>query len=234
MLEVENISYAYSGVTAISDVSLSVKQGEVVALIGANGAGKTTTLRCISGLLPARKGRILLKGKDITATPSHRVARAGIGHVLEGRHLFPHLTVKENLEMGVRVKPSGTKAKEQYEWVYSLFPRVQERLKQTAGTLSGGEQQMVAMARALLADPEILLLDEPSMGLAPTVVDRIFEIIRDVAASGLPILLVEQNANRALEMADRAYVLEVGQLALSGTGGELRNNDDVRKSYLGH
>ena len=233
MLEVENISYAYGGVPAITDVSLSVGEGEVVALIGANGAGKTTTLRCISGLLPARSGRIVLNGVDITSTASHRVARAGIGHVLEGRHLFAHLTVEENLQMGALRQTKGD-LKAQYARVFDLFPRVKERLHQVAGTLSGGEQQMVAMARALLGRPTILLLDEPSMGLAPTVVDRIFEIIRDVAASGLPILLVEQNANRALNMADRAYVLEVGQVALSGTGSELLGQDEVRRSYLGH
>jgi branched-chain amino acid transport system ATP-binding protein len=233
MLEIEKICFSYAGVPAITDVSLAVKAGEIVALIGANGAGKTTTLRCISGLLPLGSGTIRFDGNDISAKPSHFISRAGIAHVLEGRHLFKHLTVRENLELGLDAKAPDAPMRHSLEDIFGLFPRIRERQDQKAGTLSGGEQQMVAMARALLGQPKLMLLDEPSMGLAPTVVDTIFDVISEVVRSGLPILLVEQNANRALELADRAYVLEVGRIAMSGTGQELLGHDDVRRSYLG-
>lgn len=233
MLDIDKICFGYAGVPAITDVSLGVNAGEIVALIGANGAGKTTTLRCISGLLPLGSGTIRFDGDDISSKPSHFISRAGIGHVLEGRHLFSHLTVRENLELGLSAQAPDAQMRHSLEDIFGLFPRIRERQDQKAGTLSGGEQQMVAMARSLLAQPKLLLLDEPSMGLAPTVVDTIFEVISEVVRSGLPILLVEQNANRALELADRAYVLEVGRIVLSGTGQELLGHDDVRRSYLG-
>jgi len=234
MLDVQDLIYSYGANQVLHGVSLSVGVGEIVALVGANGAGKTTTLRCISGLLAGAGGTVRLNDLDLSRAPPHKVSRSGIGHVLEGRHLFPHLTVRENLDMGAWKRRDTAAVGADLERVYTLFPRVKERLDQVAGTLSGGEQQMVAMARAIMGKPEVLLLDEPSMGLAPRVTDVIFEIIADVAAAGLPILLVEQNANRALAVADRAYVLELGKIVLAGTGGELAGHPDVRRSYLGY
>jgi len=234
MLDVKDLIYSYGANQVLHGVSLSVGVGEIVALVGANGAGKTTTLRCISGLLAGAGGTVRLNDLDLSRAPPHKVSRSGIGHVLEGRHLFPHLTVRENLDMGAWKRRDTAAVGADLERVYTLFPRVKERLDQVAGTLSGGEQQMVAMARAIMGKPEVLLLDEPSMGLAPRVTDVIFEIIADVAAAGLPILLVEQNANRALAVADRAYVLELGKIVLAGTGGELAGHPDVRRSYLGY
>ena len=234
MLDVKDLIYSYGANQVLHGVSLSVGVGEIVALVGANGAGKTTTLRCISGLLAGAGGTVRLNDLDLSRAPPHKVSRSGIGHVLEGRHLFPHLTVRENLDMGAWKRRDTAAVGTDLERVYTLFPRVKERLDQVAGTLSGGEQQMVAMARAIMGKPEVLLLDEPSMGLAPRVTDVIFEIIADVAAAGLPILLVEQNANRALAVADRAYVLELGKIVLAGTGGELAGHPDVRRSYLGY
>ena len=233
MLDVANLAYSYGAVRVLHGIDLAVGKGEVVALIGANGAGKTTTLRCISGLLKPSDGEVSLRGETVSALPPHRIARSGIGHVLEGRHLFAHLTVRQNLDMGGWRRPSGAELDADLDRVFGLFPRLKERLDQKAGTLSGGEQQMVAMARSLVAQPDILLLDEPSMGLAPRVVDTIFEIIADVARTGLSILLVEQNASRALALAERAYVMELGRIVLSGTGEELASNADVRRSYLG-
>jgi branched-chain amino acid transport system ATP-binding protein len=233
MLSVKNLRFAYGVVETIRGIALEIKTGEVVALIGANGAGKTTTLRCISGVLRPQGGSIQFEGQEILGVPPHAIARRGIGHVLEGRHLFKHLSVFENLMMGAYQRKEAAEIRNDLERVYQLFPRVKERLAQMAGTLSGGEQQMVAMARSLMARPRILLLDEPSMGLAPRVVDTIFEIIADIALTGLPILLVEQNANRALALAKRAYVLELGEVVLSGSGEALINNDQVRRSYLG-
>jgi branched-chain amino acid transport system ATP-binding protein len=233
MLSVKNLRFAYGVVETIRGIALEIKTGEVVALIGANGAGKTTTLRCISGVLRPQGGSIQFEGQEILGVPPHAIARRGIGHVLEGRHLFKHLSVFENLMMGAYQRKEAAEIRNDLERVYQLFPRVKERLAQMAGTLSGGEQQMVAMARSLMARPRILLLDEPSMGLAPRVVDTIFEIIADIALTGLPILLVEQNANRALALAKRAYVLELGEVVLSGSGEGLINNDQVRRSYLG-
>jgi branched-chain amino acid transport system ATP-binding protein len=233
MLSVKNLRFAYGVVETIRGIALEIKTGEVVALIGANGAGKTTTLRCISGVLRPQEGSIEFEGQEILGVPPHAIARRGIAHVLEGRHLFKHLSVFENLMMGAYQRKEAAEIRNDLERVYQLFPRVKERLAQMAGTLSGGEQQMVAMARSLMARPRILLLDEPSMGLAPRVVDTIFEIIADIALTGLPILLVEQNANRALALAKRAYVLELGEVVLSGSGEGLINNDQVRRSYLG-
>jgi branched-chain amino acid transport system ATP-binding protein len=233
MLTVKNLRFAYGVVETIRGIALEINTGEVVALIGANGAGKTTTLRCISGVLRPQSGSIQLEGQELLGVPPHAIARRGIAHVLEGRHLFKHLSVFENLMMGAYQRKEAAEIRNDLDRVYQLFPRVKERLTQMAGTLSGGEQQMVAMARSLMARPRILLLDEPSMGLAPRVVDTIFEIIADIAQTGLPILLVEQNANRALALARRAYVLELGEVALSGSGEALMNNDQVRRSYLG-
>jgi branched-chain amino acid transport system ATP-binding protein len=233
MLTVKNLRFAYGVVEAIRGIALEINTGEVVALIGANGAGKTTTLRCISGVLRPQSGSIQLEGQELRGVAPHAIARRGIAHVLEGRHLFKHLSVFENLMMGAYQRKQSADIRSDLDRVYQLFPRVKERLTQMAGTLSGGEQQMVAMARSLMARPRILLLDEPSMGLAPRVVDTIFEIIADIAQTGLPILLVEQNANRALALAKRAYVLELGEVALSGSGEALMNNDQVRRSYLG-
>jgi branched-chain amino acid transport system ATP-binding protein len=233
MLAVKNLRFAYGVVETIRGIALEINTGEVVALIGANGAGKTTTLRCISGVLRPQGGSIQLEGQELLGVAPHAIARRGIAHVLEGRHLFKHLSVFENLMMGAYQRNVSAEIRSDLDRVYQLFPRVKERLTQMAGTLSGGEQQMVAMARSLMARPRILLLDEPSMGLAPRVVDTIFEIIADIAQTGLPILLVEQNANRALALAKRAYVLELGEVALSGSGQALMNNDQVKRSYLG-
>ena len=228
MLDVQDLIYSYGANQVLHGVSLSVGVGEIVALVGANGAGKTTTLRCISGLLAGAGGTVRLNDLDLSRAPPHKVSRSGIGHVLEGRHLFPHLTVRENLDMGAWKRRDTAAVGTDLERVYTLFPRVKERLDQVAGTLSGGEQQMVAMARAIMGKPEVLLLDEPSMGLAPRVTDVIFEIIADVAAAGLPILLVEQNANRALAVADRAglFPLSPGlarKLAVACAEGRIRN-----------
>jgi branched-chain amino acid transport system ATP-binding protein len=233
MLSVKDLRFGYGAAETIRRVTLDINVGEVVALIGANGAGKTTTLRCISGLLRPQGGSILLEGKEMLGVAPHEIARRGLAHVLEGRHLFRHLSVLENLMMGAYQRNDPAEIRSDLDRVYQRFPRVKERLAQIAGTLSGGEQQMVAMARSLMARPRILLLDEPSMGLAPRVVDTIFEIIADIAQTGLAILLVEQNANRALALAKRAYVLELGQVVLDGSGEALMNNDDVKRSYLG-
>lgn len=233
MLKIEGLTYSYGSVGVLHGIDLEVAEGEIIALIGANGAGKTTTMRCISGVLIPSGGRVLLNGKDLAGKAPHVIARAGIGHVLEGRHLFNGLTVRENLTMGAYGRKDASKVAEDLEWIYGLFPRVKDRLGQLCGTLSGGEQQMVAMARSLMARPKVLLLDEPSMGLAPRIIDTIFEIIENVASTGLPILLVEQNAQRALSLAHRACVLELGDVILRGTGQELAADEAVKRSYLG-
>jgi branched-chain amino acid transport system ATP-binding protein len=233
MLQARDIHFSYGAAKTLHGVSFEVRAGEIVALIGANGAGKTTTMRCISGILRPTSGEILFREKSITNLPAHKIGRLGIAHVLEGRHLFKHLTVRQNLEMGFYHRTDKSGVTRDIEWIYSLFPRIRERDGQVAGTLSGGEQQMVAMGRSLISKPDILLLDEPSMGLSPRVVDTIFEVIVDIAKTGLPIFLVEQNANRSLAIADRAYVLELGRIVTSGTGAELSNNEKVRQSYLG-
>ena len=223
----------YGRIHAVKGISLTVREGEVVTLIGSNGAGKSTTLRTINGLVHAREGTIRFQGEDITRMAPHHVVANGISQSPEGRHVFPRMTVLENLEMGAYQRPKGSDVQEDLDRVYALFPRLDERKTQKAGTLSGGEQQMLAMGRALMARPKLLLLDEPSMGLAPIFVERIFEIIVEINTQGTPVLLVEQNALMALEVADRGYVLETGHIVLEGAAKELATNEQVRKTYLG-
>ena len=232
MLEVNSINVYYGLIHALHDVSFQVNEGEVVALIGANGAGKTTTLHTVSGLLTAKTGSVIFEGKDITKKPGHSIVKLGMGHVPEGRRVFAGLSVAENLRMGAYTRPKGEIAaslKEVFEW----FPRLEERKNQAAGTLSGGEQQMLAMGRAMMSKPRILLLDEPSMGLSPLFVGEVFKIIEKVSAAGTTVLLVEQNAKRALSIADRAYVLETGTISKEGKASELLNDDSIKKAYLG-
>ena len=232
MLEVKDLNVYYGMIHALHDVSFSVEEGEVVALIGANGAGKTTPLHTITGLLQAKSGSVVFEGHDITRKPGHAIVRLGMSHVPEGRRVFANLTVAENLRMGAYTRPKSEMAaslKEVYEW----FPRLEERRNQAAGTLSGGEQQMLAMGRAMMAKPRILLMDEPSMGLSPLFVGEIFKIIEKVSSAGTTVLLVEQNAKKALSIADRAYVLETGRIRKSGNAKELLNDDAIKKAYLG-
>ena len=231
ILSVKDINVYYGAIHAIKDVSLEVNEGEIVTLIGANGAGKSTTLQTISGLLRSKTGDILFCGKSIAHMPSHKIVEQGIAQVPEGRRIFLQMTVQENLEMGAFTR-SGAIDKDLGR-VYELFPRLLERKKQIAGTLSGGEQQMLAMGRALMSRPKLMMMDEPSMGLAPILVEQIFSIIRQLHESGTTILLVEQNAQMALSVADRAYVMETGKITLSGTGEELAQSDKVKKAYLG-
>lgn len=231
MLKVDNINVYYGQIHTLRDVSVEVKKGEIVALIGANGAGKTTTLRTISGLLRSKTGKIEFNGEDISAVDAYKLVPKGIAHVPEGRHVFLQMTVQENLEMGAYTNASYTK--EGIADVYRRFPRLKHRKNQVAGTLSGGEQQMLAMGRALMSRPQLLMLDEPSMGLAPILVQQIFDIIKELHEAGTTILLVEQNAEMALEIADRAYVLESGRIKISGTGAELAQSDEIKKAYLG-
>ena len=233
MLKLENINLYYGGIHALKDLSLEVKQGEIVTLIGANGAGKTSTLRAISGLEPIKSGTITYKGNSLKKVPAHKIVALGLSHVPEGRKIFANLTVRENLELGAYLKKNKNEIKSDMEMVFSKFSRWKEREKQLAGTLSGGEQQMLAIGRALMNRPEMLILDEPSMGLAPIVVQEIFDTIVEINKSGTTILLVEQNANMALSIADRAYVLETGRIVLSGTAKELLKNDTVKSAYLG-
>lgn len=232
VLTVKDINVYYGAIHAIKGISFDVNRGEIVTLIGANGAGKSTTLHTVSGLLRSKTGDIEFLGESISHTAAHKIVSMGISHVPEGRRIFQGMTVQENLQMGAFVtKPD--RIPENLEYVYEQFPRLKERTSQIAGTLSGGEQQMLAMGRALMSDPELLMLDEPSMGLAPILVDQIFEIIKNLNKAGTTILLVEQNAQMALSVADRAYVIETGKISLSGTGEELAKSDDVRKAYLG-
>ena len=233
MLEVNNIDVHYGVIQALKGVSLEVNEGEIVVLIGANGAGKTTTLRTISGLKAPTQGTILLNGVDITNTSAQERVKMGISHVPEGRRVFPGLTVLENLELGAYLRKDKDGIAQDLEMVYHHFPILRERSKQLAGTLSGGEQQMLAIGRALMSRPKILFLDEPSMGLAPILVQEIFDIINNINKSGTTILLVEQNANMALQIADRAYVMETGSIVLSGTGSELMKSEEIKKAYLG-
>ena len=231
ILNIENINVYYGQIHALKDVSLKVNEGEIVALIGANGAGKTTTLRTISGLLRSKTGSIKLMGNDISHTEAHKLVSMGVAHVPEGRHVLLQMTVQENLEMGAYTNSANLK--EGLEDVYERFPRLNHRMNQIAGTLSGGEQQMLAMGRALMSKPKLMMLDEPSMGLAPILVQQIFDIVKELNKAGTTILLVEQNAEMALEVADRAYVLETGKIKLSGTGKELAQSDEIKKAYLG-
>ncbi len=233
MLEIKNLNVHYGVIHALKDASLTVNKGEIVTLIGANGAGKTTTLRTISGLNKASGGKVLLEGKDITNVPAPKRVEMNLSQVPEGRRIFPAMTIVENLEMGAYLRKDKTSIKRDMEHVYELFPILGKRKKQLAGTLSGGEQQMLAMGRALMSKPKILLLDEPSMGLAPLLVREIFEIIKSINAEGTTILLVEQNAKMALSIAHRAYVIETGAIVMSGTGEELAKSDEIRKAYLG-
>ena len=231
MLKVENIHVYYGAIHAIKDVSFEVGEGEIVALIGANGAGKSTILKTVSGLMHPRSGKIEFLGEDISHTDAFKLLPKGLAHVPEGRRIFLQMSVQENLEMGAYINKEVSK--DDLEMVFNYFPRLKERRKQVAGTLSGGEQQMLAMSRALMSHPKLMMLDEPSMGLAPILVDQIFSIIQELHKAGTTILLVEQNARKALSIADRAYVLETGSVTLSGTGAELVSSDAVKKAYLG-
>ena len=232
MLKVENINVYYGAIHAIKGISFEVNDGEIVTLIGANGAGKSTTLQTISGLLHSSTGSITFKGENIAGTPAHKLVSKGLAQVPEGRRVFLNMTVEENLEMGAYTRP-GSEVEPHLERVYDLFPRMKERRRQVAGTLSGGEQQMLAMGRALMSDPKLIMLDEPSMGLAPILVEQIFDIIKELHKAGTTILLVEQNAQMALSVADRGYVLETGKIVTSGSGKELLNDESVKKAYLG-
>jgi branched-chain amino acid transport system ATP-binding protein len=233
LLKVENVSAGYGGIKVLDRISFSVSEGKIVTLIGSNGVGKTTTLRTISGLLRPTEGRILFCNEDISKAAPHKIVEQGISHVPEGRNVFPRLTVKENLEMGAYIRKDAAGIRKDYQMVMETFPQLAQRQRQTAGTLSGGEQQMLAMGRALMSRPRLLLLDEPSMGLAPLVVLGIFEIIKEVNRQGTTILLVEQNAQVALRTAHRGYVMETGRIILEDSADALLQNDQVRKAYLG-
>ena len=233
MLKVENLSVHYGMIQAVRDVSFEVNEGEVVSLIGANGAGKTTILRTLSGLVRPSSGKIEFLGQEIQKTPAQKIVASGLSQVPEGRHVFSGLTVLENLEMGAFLKKNREENQANLKKVFSRFPRLEERKNQDAATLSGGEQQMLAMGRALMSTPKLLLLDEPSMGLAHIFIQEIFDIIQDIQKQGTTVLLIEQNANKALAISDRGYVLETGKIVLSGTGKELAASDEVRKAYLG-
>ena len=233
MLEVKELQVYYGVIQALKDVSFEVNQGEVIALIGANGAGKTTTLHTVTGLLPSKHGSIVFEGVDITKMPAHKIVEMGIAHVPEGRRVFSQLSVYENLIMGAYTRKDKKEIADNLEMVYNRFPRLKERKTQRAGTLSGGEQQMLAMGRALMSNPKMIVMDEPSMGLSPIFVNEIFDIIEKVSASGTTVLLVEQNAKKALSIADRAYVLETGKIVLSGDANALMNDDSIKKAYLG-
>ena len=233
MLEIKDLEVYYGMIQAIKGVSFDVNEGEVIALIGANGAGKTTILHTITGLINAQKGSVWFEGKDITKVPAHKIVSMGMAHVPEGRRVFANLTVLQNLKMGAYTRRDKTEIEQTLDSIYKRFPRLMERQNQLAGTLSGGEQQMLAMGRALMSHPKIILMDEPSMGLSPIFVNEIFDIIKSVSASGTTVLLVEQNAKKALSIADRSYVLETGKIVLSGEASDLLNNDSIKKAYLG-
>lgn len=233
MLEVNNLEVYYGVICALKGISFEVNEGEIVSLIGANGAGKTTMMQSIVGLIPKKNGSVSFMGKDITKTPCHKIVRLGMTQVPEGRRIFQELSVYENLLMGAYTTKDQQQFKTDLEAIYQRFPRLAERRNQIAGTLSGGEQQMLAMSRAIMCHPKLLMLDEPSMGLSPLLVDQVFEIIKDINKDGTTILLVEQNAGKSLAISDRAYVMENGSIVLSGTGAELAASEKVRKAYLG-
>ena len=233
MLEIKDIEVFYGVIQAIKGISFEVNEGEVIALIGANGAGKTTILHTITGLLSPKKGSVIFEGKDITKVPAHKIVSLGMAHVPEGRRIFAELSVYQNLKMGAYTRKDKAEIAQTLEMVYKRFPRLEERKNQLAGTLSGGEQQMLAMGRALMSHPKIIVMDEPSMGLSPILVNEIFDIIQEVSAGGTTVLLVEQNAKKALSIADRAYVLETGKIVLDGDAKELMNDDSIKKAYLG-
>lgn len=233
MLEVKDLEVYYGVIQAIKGISFHVDKGEIIALIGANGAGKTTTLHTVTGLISPKIGHVLFEGKDITKIPAHKIVSMGMAHVPEGRRVFAELSVYENLKMGAYTRKDKNEIEESLKNVYKRFPRLEERKNQMAGTLSGGEQQMLAMGRALMSKPKIILMDEPSMGLSPIMVNEIFDIIRSVSESGTTVLLVEQNAKKALSIADRAYVLETGKIVLEGKAKDLLEDDSIKKAYLG-
>lgn len=233
LLEIKDLEVSYGIIKAIKGISFDVNEGEVIALIGANGAGKTTILHTITGLITADRGTVQFEGKEITKVPAHKIVGMGMAHVPEGRRVFANLTVLQNLKMGAYTRKDKNEIEQTLETVYTRFPRLKERQNQMAGTLSGGEQQMLAMGRALMSHPKIILMDEPSMGLSPIFVNEIFDIIQSVSASGTTVLLVEQNARKALSIADRAYVLETGNIVLEGKADELLHNDAIKKAYLG-
>ena len=233
MLSLATVSAGYGSFQALFGVSLDVSRGEAVGVIGPNGAGKTTLMRVISGILPMRQGMMTLEGHAIGGMPAHRVVEQGIAHVPENRRLFPRLSVEENLRMGAFIPSARARFGERLDWVYDLFPRLKDRRNQLAGTMSGGEQQMCAIARALMSKPKVLLMDEPSAGLAPLVVAQVFELVRKIRAEGLTVLIVEQNVQQVLEVVDRAYLLEVGAIKLSGTATELKGNSFIREAYMG-
>lgn len=233
LLEVKDLQVYYGVIQALKGISFEVNEGEIVTLIGANGAGKTTTMQSIIGLIPTRGGSVVFDGQDITKTPCHKIVHLGMAQVPEGRRIFQELTVYENLLMGGFSQKDKAQIKADIEKIYERFPRLSERRNQIAGTLSGGEQQMLAMGRAMMSHPKLLLLDEPSMGLSPLLVDQVFELIKDFRDDGTTVLLVEQNAGKSLAISDRAYVLELGEIVLSGTGAELAASEEVKKAYLG-
>ena len=233
MLEIKDLEVCYGVIRAIKGISFEVNQGEVIALIGANGAGKTTILHTITGLVPAKSGSILFEGKELTKTPAHKIVSMGMAHVPEGRRIFQQLSVLENLKLGAYTRKDKNEISQSLKMVYERFPRLEERKNQVAGTLSGGEQQMLAMGRALMSKPRIILMDEPSMGLSPLLVTEIFDIIKVISESGTTVLLVEQNAKKALSIADRGYVLETGRIVLEGNAKDLLDNEQVKKAYLG-
>lgn len=233
MLKIDNLKVSYGGIEALKGISLEVEEGKIVALIGANGAGKSTTLRSIVGLVKPESGSIIYQGEDLAKVETKDLVKRGITLVPEGRRVFPNLTVLENLKIGAFYRTDEKNIKEDLEWVYTLFPRLKERTWQLAGTLSGGEQQMLAVGRALMSRPKLLMMDEPSLGLAPLIVKEIFNIIQEIHKQGVTILLIEQNANVSLKIADEAYVMETGLITLKGTGKELLNNEEVKKAYLG-
>ena len=233
LLEIKDLCVNYGMITALKGISFEVNEGEVIALIGANGAGKTTTLHAVTGLIPAKSGSIMLNGKELTKTPAHKIVEMGMAHVPEGRRIFQQLSVLDNLKLGAYTRKDKENISKDLDMVYERFPRLAERKTQIAGTLSGGEQQMLAMGRALMSSPKIVVMDEPSMGLSPILVSEIFDIITSIRKDGTTVLLVEQNAKKALSIADRAYVLETGNIVLSGRASDLINDESIKKAYLG-